>query len=95
MIPILDPRRHNRSVASGRFWMLTIRALLRNARESDWFTSLDLKDAYFHLPILKAHMGVAYEYQCLPFGYALAPLTYSLCMEAALEPLRCQRKTII
>jgi len=35
---------------------------------------LDLKDAYFHVPILKAHrkllhfalMGVTYEYQCLP-----------------------------
>ena len=56
--------------------MLTIRALLRCVREGDWFTSLDLKNAYFHVPVRQVHrkflrfafMGVAYVYQCLPFG---------------------------
>jgi len=47
MRPILDLCRLNRSVASGRFWILTIRALLRYVRENDWFTSFDLKDTYF------------------------------------------------
>lgn len=64
---------------------------------------MDLKDAYFHVPILKVHkkcfcfalMGVAYEYQCLPFSYALAPHTFSKCVEAALKPLRRQGKRII
>ena len=35
-------------------------------------------------------MGMAYEYQCLPFGYSLAPRTFSKCVETALGPLRRQ-----
>ena len=83
--------------------MLTVGALFRCVREDDWFTSLDLKDAYFHVPVRQAHrkflrfafMGMAYEYQCLPFGYSLAPRTFSKCVETALEPLRRQGKRIL
>ena len=93
----------NKSVAVRKFRMLTIRALLRFVRKGDWFTSLDLKDAYFHVPVRQAHrrflrfafMGVAYEYQCLPFGYSLAPRTFSKCVEAALGPLRRQGKRVL
>ena len=96
--PILDLRVLNRFVAARKFRMLTIRALLRIVREGDWFTSLDLKDAYFHVPVRQAHrkflsfafMGVTYEYQCLPFSYSLAPRTFSKCVETALGPLRRQ-----
>ena len=60
--------------------MLTVGALFRCVREGDWLTSLDLKVAYFHVHVRQAHrkflhfafMGMAYEYQCLPFGYSLA-----------------------
>ena len=38
---------------------------------------------------------MAYEYQCLPFGYSLAPRTFSKCVETALEPLRRQEKRIL
>ena len=45
-VPILDLPVFNRFVAARKFRMLTIRPLLRCVREGDWFTSLDLKDAY-------------------------------------------------
>ena len=101
--PILDLRVFNRFVATRKFRMLTVGALFRCVREDDWFTSLDLKDAYFHVPVRQAHrkflrfafMGMAYEYQCLPFGYSLAPRTFSKCVETALEPLRRQGKRIL
>lgn len=34
-----------------------------------------------------AFQGVVYGYARMPFGYALAPRTFSKCVEAALEPL--------
>ena len=105
MRPILNLRVFNKSVArrTRKFRMLTVRALLQCVREGDWFTSLVLKDAYFHVPIFKTHrkflcfafMGMAYEYWCLPFGYSLAPHTFSKCVEAALGSLRHQGKIII
>ncbi|XP_059892735.1 uncharacterized protein LOC132446441 [Gadus macrocephalus] len=101
--PILDLRVFNRFVSTRKFRMLTVGALFRCVREGDWFTSLDLKDAYFHVPVRQAHrkflrfvfMGMAYEYQCLPFGNSLAPRTFSKCVETALEPLRRQGKRIL
>ncbi len=64
----------------------------------DWFVTIDLKDAYFHVEILPQHRkflsfafrGEAYQYRVLPFGLALSPSTYTKCMDAALAPLRLQ-----
>ncbi len=61
----------------------------------DWFTSISLKDAYFHVPIIPKHRkflrfsfnGVQFQYNRLPFGYSLASRTFSKCVETALEPL--------
>lgn len=39
---------HNSQI---KFKMLTNASLLRLGRQSDWFTSIDLKDTYFHIPI--------------------------------------------
>ncbi len=60
----------------------------------DWFVTIDLKDAYFHVEILPQHRkflrfafgGEAYQYRVLPFGLALSPRTYTKCMDAALTP---------
>ncbi len=62
----------------------------------DWFCSLNLKDAYFHIQIAPHHRrflrfafeGVAYQYTVLPFGLSLALRTFMKCMDAALSPLR-------
>ncbi len=62
----------------------------------DWFCSLNLKDAYFHIQIAPHHRrflrfafeGVAYQYTVLPFGLSLDPRTFMKCMDAALSPLR-------
>ncbi len=65
-------------------------------RPGEWFASVDLKDAYFHIQIAPHHRrflrfafeGTAYQYSVLPFGLSLAPRTFSKCMDAALSPLR-------
>ncbi len=67
-------------------------------QEGDWFVTIDLKDAYFYIQVVQRHRrflrfafgGKAYKYKVLPFGLALAPRTFTKCMDAALAPLRLQ-----
>ncbi|XP_058483844.1 uncharacterized protein LOC131459867 [Solea solea] len=94
--PILDLRCLNLHLRKYKFKMLTHNVLFRSIRPGDWFTSVDLQDAYFHISIYPAHRkylrfafkGAAYEYQTLPFGLSLAPRVFSKCVEAALNPVR-------
>ena len=94
--PILDLRVLNRHLRKYTFRMLTHKVLCQSIRPGDWFVTIDLKDAYFHIAIYPAHrkflrfafQGKAYEYQAIPFGLSLAPRVFSKCVEAALSPLR-------
>ncbi len=78
--PILDLRQLNRSVMRLKFKMLTLKQVVSQIRSEDWFVTIDLKDAYFHISILPTHRhflrfafgGKAYQYRVLPFGLALS-----------------------
>ena len=78
--------------------MLTHASLLCLVRQSDWLTSVDLKGAYFHIPIDAPHrkhlrfafQGICYEYRMMPFGLSLSPRVSVRCTEAAIAPLRRQ-----
>ncbi len=101
--PILDLRPINRALCKCPFRMLTLKQILAQIRPGDWFASVDLKDAYFHIRIAPHHRhflrfafeGTAYQYSVLPFGLALAPRTFSKCMDAALSPLRASGMRIL
>ncbi len=62
----------------------------------DLFVTIDLKDAYFHIPIAPEHRqflriaigGQIFQFKVLPFGLALAPKVFSKLIQAALEPLQ-------
>lgn len=96
--PILDLRALNEHIDKMSFHMLTTGKLLGLVQPGDWFTTIDLKDAYFHVEVAPKHrkflrfafQGVAYEYNRLPFGYSLAPRTFSRFVDTALQPLRSQ-----
>ncbi len=96
--PILDLQCLNLSLYKGKFKMLTMRTIMSQVQEGDWFVTIDLKDAYFHIQVVHRHRrflrfafgGKAYQYKVLPFGLALAPRTFTKCMDAALAPLRLQ-----
>uniref|UniRef100_A0AAV2K2P3 ribonuclease H n=1 Tax=Knipowitschia caucasica TaxID=637954 RepID=A0AAV2K2P3_KNICA len=86
----------NECISKRQFRMLSTKQLLECVRQGDWMSSIDLTDAYFHVPIVPEHRRFlrfavgerSYEYCRFPFGYALPPRTFSKCVEAALEPLR-------
>ncbi len=98
--PILDLRLLNRSV---RFRMLTVKQVVSQIRCEDWFVTIDLKDAYFHIFIFPSHRkflrfafrGKAYQYRVLPFGLTLSPRTFTKCVDAALAPLQLQGSRIL
>ncbi len=101
--PILDLRPINRALCERPFRMLTLKQILAQIRPGDLFASVDLKDAYFHIQIAPHHRrflrfafeNTAYQYSVLPFGLALAPRTFSKCVDAALSPLRASGMRIL
>ncbi len=96
--PILELRRLNFSLYKGKFKMLTMKTIMSQIQGGDWFVTIDLKHPYFHIQVIQRHRrflrfafgGKAYQYKVLPFGLALAPRTFTKCMDAALAPLRLQ-----
>ena len=96
MRPILDLRPLNVMLRKFPFKMLTLPALFKAIRLGDYFTSVDLKDAFFHITVVERHRKYlrfafqdgAYEFGVLPFGLSLSPRTFSMCVDAALAPLR-------
>ncbi|KAI2644160.1 hypothetical protein H4Q32_028378 [Labeo rohita] len=92
--PIIDLRRLNRSVMKLKFK----KQVVSQIRSEDWFVTIDLKDAYFHVSILPQHRkflrfafrGETYQYRVLPFGLALSSRTFTKCVDATLVPLRLQ-----
>ncbi len=75
--PILDLRHLNLSLYKGKFKMLTMRTIMSQVQEGDWFVTIDLKDAYFHIQVVHRHRrflwfafgGKAYQNKVLPFGH--------------------------
>ena len=53
--PILDLRGLNRFLMVLPFHMLTASETLRLVTRGEWFTTVDLRDAYFHVPIAPRH----------------------------------------
>ncbi len=78
------------------FRMITLKQILSQICPGDWFMSLDLKDAYFHIQvaplqtILEIHIrrGGHINTRSCRLGWSLAPCTFTQCMDAALSPLR-------
>ncbi|XP_069142249.1 uncharacterized protein [Argopecten irradians] len=83
--PIIDLSAFNRHVDSPHFKMETPRSIIASVREGMWATSVDLKDAYFHIPIKKSARkflrftcnGKVFQFQAMPFGLTRAPLVFT------------------
>lgn len=64
--------------------------------EKDWMTSLDIKDAFFHIPIRPCHMdlfrftwkGIHYRFRAMPFGLSSAPRIFTKVLKPVVGFLR-------
>ena len=88
--PILDLKRLNLYIRCEKFRMETLTSVLQAVQPGDWMISLDLKDAYLHVPIAPGHrkflrfafrdpQGVLmrYQWKVLPFGLSTAPRVFT------------------
>jgi hypothetical protein len=91
---IIDLSRLNRFLAVPRFKMETTRSVAMAIQPKDWTVSLDLRDAYFHIPMHPnyqhflrfTHEGKVYQFQALLFGLASAPLIFTTVIKAFVAP---------
>ena len=84
--PILDLSKLNPFLKTGKFRMETPETIRTSLQRGEWITSVDFKDAYFHIPIqeqsskyLRFHVqGQTYQFKALPFGLSTAPLEFTV-----------------
>lgn len=94
--PILNLKKLNKSIRAKRFRMDTLQVVMENLVVGEYVTSIDLKDAYFHVPIhlrdrkfLRfAVEGEVFEFQVLPFGLSTAPRVFTRVVRALVAYLR-------
>ena len=78
--PILDLSTLN------TFLMETPETIRTSLQTGEWVTSIDFKDAYFHIPIhsqsrkyMHFHLqGRSYQFKALPFGLSTAPMEFTV-----------------
>ena len=84
--PILDLSKLNPFLKTRKFKMETPETIRTSLQQGEWVTSIDFKDAYFHIPIqeqsrkyLRFHVqGQTYQFKALPFGLSTAPLEFTV-----------------
>ena len=83
--PVIDHSHLNEFVQLTRFKMETVASVLLSVREGDFLASLDLKDAYFQIPIHRSSRkllrftseGTVYQFRALCFGLSTAPQVFT------------------
>ena len=84
--PILDLSTLNTFLNTELFKMETPETIRTSLQVGEWVTSMDFKDAYFHMPIhsqsrkyMRFHIqGQSYQFIPLPFGLSTAPMEFTV-----------------
>ena len=84
--PILDLSTLNTFLNTESFKMETPETIRTSLQSGEWVTSIDFKDAYFHIPIhsqsrkyMRFHLqGRSYQFKALPFGLSTAPMEFTV-----------------
>ena len=96
--PVIDLSTLNRYVDCPHFQMETADTIRRSIQPGEWVTSIDISDAYYHVPVAPAVRKyfrfvvdtVAYQFAALPFGLNSAPREFTRVLQPILRHLRDQ-----
>jgi hypothetical protein len=100
--PIINLRPLNQFIVPQRFRMESLSCILNANIKGSWTTSIDLKDAYLHVPVHRDHhrwlrfsiLGQPYAFRCLPFGLSTAPRVFTRVVMSVAAFLRRRGITI-
>ena len=101
--PILNLRPLNAAyIRPRRFRMETLAVIIPALRVGMWAASLDLKDAYLHIPIAPAsqrflafeYRGETFKFTALPFGLSTSPRVFTRVAGAVVAELRRRGVTL-
>ena len=89
---ILNLKELNKSVEKVKFKMQTLTSILCLVRPNMYLAKLDIKDAYYSIPIYKDHQKLLkfkhrnqiYKFTALPNGYTEGPRKYTKVMKPPL-----------
>ena len=96
--PVINLRPLNRYLRKQHFKMDCLSTVLKLVQQGDWAISVDLKDAYLHIPMYPPHkkylrfciQGKAYQFNCLCFGPTVAPRAFTKLVTVIAAYLRMQ-----
>ena len=83
--PVLNLKPLNKFLPKIHFKMETLKSICHSLKPNDFLTSLDLRDAFLHVPIHPQSQkylqfvwrGKKFQFQTLPFGLSLSPLVFT------------------
>ena len=92
---VLDVSRLNKHITPFKFKMTTVASIRLALRPGCYMASLDLKDAYWHVPIHRAYRPYLafsageqiFQFRVLPFGLNIAPRVFSQMMHPVHQAL--------
>ena len=94
--PVIDLSRLNQFVLCPHFKMETLNSIRLALQKGDWVTSLDLRDAYFHIGIhcrSRRYLrfvfeGKVYQFRALAFGLNVSPYVFTRMLKTVLRHVR-------
>nr|KAG5708402.1 hypothetical protein BaRGS_026129 [Batillaria attramentaria] len=94
--PIIDLSRLNLQIVAPSFSMETARALRQSILPGEFAVSLDLTDAYLHVPMHRSAQkflrfaidGTVYAFRAMPFGLNISPWAFTRIMDSVMSTVR-------